>query len=182
MLHAGQGHVSSQAGTPGVRYSCGGNSYGDDWFSALQCCYLQVNLPRNSGQTHNPTLETARAPQHGYLAEPLSQEEQDKIGTYLTICRAQLAIRILNPIYELYYPPILQSYTNLPLHSQWGEQAEHLVDRSHRPSPGGASQSRAYSITASTETLPAPGHLDLDVWRALVLRVMGRGRAQPERE
>merc|ERR1712001_421178 len=43
---------------------CGGDFYyGMDWFDALACCYLQ----------------------RGYLAEPLSEEEQTKINTYLTI-------------------------------------------------------------------------------------------------
>merc|ERR1712002_1332835 len=37
--------------------------WGMDWFDAMQCCYFQ----------------------HGYLAEPTSQEEQDKIKQYLVI-------------------------------------------------------------------------------------------------
>merc|ERR1711971_977152 len=37
--------------------------YGMDWFDAMQCCYYQ----------------------HGYVAEPLSQEEHDQISQYLTI-------------------------------------------------------------------------------------------------
>jgi len=37
--------------------------YGMSWFDAMQCCYFQ----------------------HGYLAEPLNAEENDKIKTYLQI-------------------------------------------------------------------------------------------------
>lgn len=37
--------------------------YGMDWFDAMQCCYYQ----------------------HGYVAEPMSQEEHDQIAQYLTI-------------------------------------------------------------------------------------------------
>merc|ERR1712130_180087 len=37
--------------------------YGMDWFDAMQCCYYQ----------------------HGYVAEPMSQEEHDTIAQYLTI-------------------------------------------------------------------------------------------------
>merc|ERR1712002_71305 len=43
--------------------TCYGSGWGMDWFDAMQCCYFQ----------------------HGYLAEPTSQEEQDKIKQYLVI-------------------------------------------------------------------------------------------------
>ena len=32
--------------------------------------------------------------QRGYLAEPLSEEEQTKINTYLTICKIKIKIKI----------------------------------------------------------------------------------------
>ena len=50
-----------------------------DWFDAMQCCYYQVLRPSDQ-------ICFVSFLQHGYVAEPLSQEEHDQIAQYLTIC------------------------------------------------------------------------------------------------
>merc|ERR1712001_776779 len=80
---------------------CGGDFYyGMDWFDALACCYLQ----------------------RGYLAEPLSEEEQTKINTYLTICilYSYIITKVLIYIYICYiFPPTVQMYNCFLLSQRW---------------------------------------------------------------
>ena len=57
--------------------------YGMDWFDAMQCCYYQV---RNSSILAQNLFLFWSFLQHGYVAEPMSQEEHDTIAQYLTIC------------------------------------------------------------------------------------------------
>ena len=58
--------------------------YGMDWFDAMQCCYYQVPGLQCNGLS--PSFYSGTYLQHGYVAEPLSQEEHDQISQYLTIC------------------------------------------------------------------------------------------------
>ena len=91
---------------------CGGDFYyGMDWFDALACCYLQVVQTVLKRSKNNlwylslidfflqkimtrMTFMSLLSFQRGYLAEPLSEEEQTKINTYLTICKNTFVVLV----------------------------------------------------------------------------------------
>ena len=68
--------------------------------------------------------------QHGYVAEPMSQEEHDQIAQYLTICEWQIVVD--QKFWTKYFWG--KKYIFL---SNWRGQAERLVDRRHWPSSWG---------------------------------------------
>ena len=112
--------------------------------------------------------------QHGYVAEPMSQEEHDQIAQYLTICEWRIVVD--QKFWTKYFWE--KKYIFL---SNWRGQAERLVDRRHWPSSWGLllrdfdSRLLVWIIVCRDIFDNIQGYLVVDVWGTVVFWKLGRG-------